>query len=81
VSRGSVVKSGLEKKLSDPKRIAQAYAAFFNSEDGDIIMEDLRRSFGSRSSHVPGDPYTTAYREGQRNVYQLILALREEDNG
>ena len=36
------------------------------------VLEGL---YHSRPSYVPGDPYATAYQEGQRDVYLTILSL------
>jgi hypothetical protein len=62
--------------VSDPALVlAQAANQVFSTEDGRLVLEDLRLSFGTRRSFVEGDPYTTAFREGQRDVYLRLCDL------
>lgn len=56
-------------------KMAQTYAAVFDTVNGRAVLEDLRVSFGDRRSFVEGDPHSTAFREGQRDVYLAILDL------
>jgi len=49
------------------------------SPDGQKLYEFLSREYMERTSHVAGDPYTTAFREGQRNVVLILLDLRESE--
>lgn len=50
------------------------YVATFESSAGREVFRDLVQHYLYRTSHVPGDPYTTAYQEGQRSV---VLAIRK----
>lgn len=43
------------------------------TEAGARTLDRLRKSFGDRPSYQRGDPYETAYNEGQRSVYLAIL--------
>ena len=63
----------------DPKDLRATYKSIFNSEDGQIILEDLSRRFGVyRTSFVP-DSNETAFREGQRDVLLFLHStLRDE---
>lgn len=38
-------------------------------------LKVLQSLYHERPSFVPGDPYTTAFKEGQRDVYLTILSL------
>jgi len=63
----------------DPKDLRATYKSIFESEDGQIILEDLSRRFGVyRTSFVP-DSDETAFREGQRDVLLFLHStLRDE---
>jgi len=56
-------------------QLAKIYAAGFNGPIGGAVLEDLRRRYFNRPSYVKGDPYETAYREGQRSVLISIFNL------
>jgi len=43
------------------------------------VLADLQSAYYHRSSHTKGDPYETAFREGQRNVIIRIINLIKED--
>lgn len=65
--------------MIDPKDLRATYKSIFESEDGQIILEDLSRRFGVyRTSFVP-DSNETAFREGQRDVLLFLHStLRDE---
>lgn len=60
------------------KNIQKDYLSCFTSSSGQRVLEDMKKSYSDRSSYVTGDPYETAYNEGQRSVYLSILFLMEE---
>jgi len=66
--------------MNDAARAAMAQIVhrLMTSDDGRLLMEDLRLSFGDRRSFVEGDGLATAFREGQRDVYLSLLALIAE---
>lgn len=50
------------------------YETTFGSPNGQRVIADLMTTFNwGRSSHTPGDPYETAFREGERHVILHIL--------
>jgi len=49
----------------------------FSGPDGDKAFELLSKEFADRVSHVRGDPYTTAFNEGQRSVVLFLMDIRE----
>jgi hypothetical protein len=55
------------------------YASVFGTDAGQRVLEDLYRSYGRRISYSKGDPYETAYREGQRSVYLSIRVMLRLD--
>lgn len=48
------------------------HSLFQTSGEGQQVLVELQNMFELRSSHVPGDPYTTAFNEGQRSVMLYI---------
>ena len=62
--------------MSDDARLqmAQLYAMVFSGANGQAVLDDLRLSYGDRRSFT-SDPYVTAFREGQRDVYLAICDL------
>lgn len=69
-------------------RVARAYKALFQGADGTLnpaartVLADLRwHCCAYRPVHVPGDPYSTAYQDGRREVFLRIVAFLglEED--
>jgi hypothetical protein len=53
------------------------YLQCFTGMLGEGILEDLKAHYLYRESHIPGDPFSTAYREGQRSVVLHILQAME----
>lgn len=41
--------------------------------DGEEVLQDLCSIFYDRSSYTQGDPYHTAFQEGQRSVISFII--------
>ena len=80
------MRSALERLLRRSIRWRQetrrtAYRACFlgpddrPSLDGEVVLADLKRFCRANdSSFVPGDPYTTAFNEGRREVWNRINA-------
>lgn len=62
--------------MSDNPRLdmAQTYARVFSTVEGRLVLDDLRLSYGDRRS-FDSDPYVTAFREGQRDVYLAVCDL------
>ncbi len=74
----------MSKKLEEPEVVARIrdYRQTFGTQAGRRVLADLRKSFENRSSHVAGDPYETAFREGERNVMlklKSMLKMTEEE--
>lgn len=63
------MKSGTKKAQT-----MSAYIDLFKSDLGQDVLKDLIKStFFLNTTHVPGDPYTTAFNEGQRALVSRIL--------
>lgn len=58
--------------------MAALYQGVFKTLDGRLMLVDLLSSCGVLTgSHVPGDPYETAWHEGRRSVgLELMERLR-----
>ena len=59
-----------EQQATDLKRILA-------SPDGQTLMASLEREFADRTSHVAGDPYTSAFNEGQRSVVLFLYDIKD----
>ena len=60
------------KKIEDLKL---AYRRTFNTEDGEQVLDDLKTRFGFETTTFSGDPYQSAFNEGQRNTVLLIVRM------
>ena len=52
--------------------LAQDYATIFFTRAGQRVLADLASAYGRRQSHTPGDPFETAFKEGNRAVILRI---------
>ena len=55
-----------------------AYRRTFNTEDGQRVLSDLKSRFGFEATTFSGDPYETAFNEGQRAAVLLIVRMLSE---
>ena len=63
----------LHKKV---KQLVSNYKTTFNTDTGKIVLEDLKkRSHFYNTTHVKGDPYESAFYEGQRSLVVFIESL------
>tara|TARA_R110000765_G_scaffold389263_3_gene481683 strand:- start:2240 stop:2458 length:219 start_codon:yes stop_codon:yes gene_type:complete len=51
------------------------YRRTFNTDDGEQVLDDLKRRFGFETTTFSGDPYQTAFNEGQRAALLLIVRM------
>ena len=64
------------KELEDLKL---AYRRTFNTDDGKIVMEDLKKRFAFETTTFSDNPYQSAFNEGQRSaVLSIVRMLAEE---
>ncbi len=61
--------------MQPDEKIAHAYREVFSSESGRLVLSHLLHTFHAfKSSHKPGDPHETAFREGERHAALFILS-------
>ena len=54
------------------------YRRMFLTDDGQIILDHLKQCFGFyQTTYAKGDPYDSAFFEGQRSVVLNILRMME----
>ncbi len=63
------------------KTFEHTWKKMMDSPDGEVILRNLLEMYSLRTSHVRGDPYETAFREGQRDVVNFLLTLVRENPG
>jgi len=64
------------KQIEDLKL---SYRRTFNTEDGEKVLSDLKTRFGFNATTFTGDPYETAFNEGQRAAVLLIVRMLSEE--
>lgn len=55
-----------------------SYRRVFNTDDGEVVLRDLKSRFGFETTTFSGDPYETAFNEGQRAAVLLIVRMLSE---
>ncbi len=68
----------MSKSAERDAEIRKAYRAALAGANGEVIRKDLE-FYANKASHVPGDPYTSAYNEGKRVMARNFLMLGEDD--
>ena len=63
--------------LAQTAAIERAVGRAFISPDGSDALKQLKKLFYDRPSYVKGDPYHTAFKEGQRDVVGYIIECIE----
>jgi hypothetical protein len=56
-----------------------AYRRTFNNEDGEQVLSDLKKRFAFETTTFSGDPYQSAFNEGQRAAILLIVRMLSEE--
>lgn len=60
------------------KELKLSYRRTFNTDDGVKVLQDLKSRFGFETTTFSGDPYETAFNEGQRAAVLLIVRMLSE---
>ena len=61
-----------------PEDLRAANKFILESNDGEVIMEDLELRFHIRTPVFSNDPYETAFRDGQRSVILFMQNMLKE---
>mgnify|MGYP003109118211 CR=1 FL=1 len=64
------------KQIQDLKL---AYRRTFNTEDGEQVLSDLKKRFSFEATTFSGDPYQSAFNEGQRAALLLIVRMLSDE--
>jgi len=56
-----------------------AYRRTFNTDDGEQVLSDLKKRFAFETTTFSGDPYQSAFNEGQRAAVLLIVRMLSEE--
>jgi hypothetical protein len=56
-----------------------AYRRVFNTDDGEIVLSDLKARFGFETTTFSDNPYETAFNEGQRATLLLIVRMLADE--
>jgi hypothetical protein len=59
---------------------SELYYNLFKEGAGEKVLLELTGLYYDRISYTRGDPYETAYKEGQRSVLEFILRKIAEKN-
>ena len=57
------------------KDLKLAYRRTFNTDDGAQVLSDLKKRFSFETTTFSGDPYESAFNEGQRATVLLIVRM------
>lgn len=64
------------KDVEKQKARIKDYKACFEHDSGGRVLFDLMTKFGMMTTtYIANDPYTSAFREGQRSVVTQILSV------
>lgn len=61
------------------QKLNEHYKAVFDTKQGEVVLQHLcKTGYVLDTTHVPGDPYETAHREGMRRIVISILKFLEK---
>lgn len=64
---------------SEGIKVCESYERVFSSEDGKVVLEDLKKfCYYDATTHVKGDPTTSSRNEGMRCVIIEINGMIEK---
>lgn len=71
----------LRKLLSWKRDIHRSYDHIFATAEGEkVLMHIMSEGYVTRSTHVAGDPHTSALNEGSRRLALSILRMARTDH-
>lgn len=54
------------------------YRRTFNTDDGQVVLEDLKKRFAFETTTFSDNPYQSAFNEGQRSAVLSIVRMLTE---
>ncbi len=64
--------------MKELEQLKLSYRRTFNTDDGEKVLQDLKSRFGYETTTFSGNPYETAFNEGQRAAVLLIVRMLAE---
>ena len=64
--------------MKELEQLKLTYRRTFNTDDGEKVLKDLKSRFGYETTTFSGNPYETAFNEGQRAAVLLIVRMLTE---
>ena len=64
--------------MKELEQLKLTYRRTFNTDDGEKVLQDLKSRFGYETTTFSGNPYETAFNEGQRAAVLLIVRMLTE---
>jgi len=64
--------------VKELEQLKLTYRRTFNTDDGEKVLKDLKSRFGYETTTFSGNPYETAFNEGQRAAVLLIVRMLAE---
>ena len=61
--------------MKELEQLKLSYRRTFNTDDGEKVLQDLKSRFGYETTTFSGNPYETAFNEGQRAAVLLIVRM------
>jgi len=68
-----------DELIEERERLIDATKEIFNTQAGEIVLDQLKQKSGFHMSNFSADALEMAYREGQRSVVLYILNLMNDE--
>ena len=65
--------------MRTPKELRARYKALFESDDGEVVLDDLRKRFHIFGTTFSTDSHEQAYCEGQRTVVLFLQSMMSDN--
>ena len=65
--------------MNKVEELKLAYRRTFNTDDGEQVLSDLKKQFSFETTTFSGDPYQSAFNEGQRATVLLITRMLSDE--
>ena len=65
--------------MNKVEQLKLAYRRTFGTDDGAQVLGDLKKRFSFETTTFSGDPYQSAFNEGQRAALLLIVRMLSDE--